>query len=150
MSKRNYPQPKQWFPKNPQKYKGDVNNIIYRSSWERRVLQWMDTNPNVVEYSSEEVVIPYLSPVDGKYHRYFVDFCAKIKNRDGEVITYLIEVKPYKQTLEPEVKKRVTKQYINEVYTWGINSSKWKATKEYCRKRNWVFKILTEKELFGK
>lgn len=110
----------------------------------------MDTNSNVIEYSSEEVIVPYLSPIDGKYHRYFVDFWAKIKNKDGQIIEYLIEVKPYKQTIEPEIKKRATKQYIKEVYDWGINSSKWKAAREYCKKRGLRFVILTEKDMFGK
>ncbi len=143
---KGYPKPKQWFPKNPQKYRGDPNNIWVRSSWERRVLNHMDLNPNVIEYSSEEVVIPYLSPIDGKYHRYFVDVYAKIKTNDV-IKEYLIEIKPYDQTIEPKPQKRITKSYANEVYRWSINCSKWKAAKEYCRKRNIEFKLLTEKDI---
>lgn len=149
MATKRYPEPKLWYPKNPKKYKGDVNNIWVRSSWEKKILDWLDKNENVLEYSSEEVIVPYKSPVDGKYHRYFLDAYAKIKSSNGSVAEYLIEVKPYKQTIEPQVKKRITKAYINEVYTWGINSAKWEAAKEYCRKRNMKFVILTEKEIFG-
>lgn len=134
--------------KNPNKYKGDPYNVVYRSSWELKVQKWLDTNPNVIEWSSEEVVIPYISPIDSKFHRYFVDFYAKVKNNQGQLTEYLIEVKPYAQTIEPQVKKRVTKGYINEVYNWGINSAKWKAAKEFCRKRGWEFKIMTEKDIF--
>jgi hypothetical protein len=148
MQKKSYPKPKQWYPKNPKKYIGDVNNIWYRSSWEKKVLNWLDNNPNVIEYSSEEIKIPYLSPIDSKYHTYYPDVYAKIKNNQGKIVEYLIEIKPYAQTIEPEVKKRITKTYINEVYTWGINSAKWKFAKEFCRKRNWEFKFLTEKDIF--
>lgn len=148
MKKKSYPDPKRWYPKNPKKYIGDADNIWYRSSWEKKVLIWLDNNPNVIEYSSEEVVIPYISPIDSKWHRYFVDFYAKVKNNQGQIVEYLIEVKPYAQTIEPQVKKRVTKGYINEVYNWGINSAKWKAAREYCRKRNLQFRIMTEKDIF--
>lgn len=135
-------------PKNPEKYSGDQFNIVYRSSWELRVQKWLDNNENVLEWSSEEHAIPYVSPIDNKIHRYFVDFYAKIKKADGSISTYLIEVKPYAQTVEPEVQKRVSKKYINEVYTWGINSAKWKSAREYCRKNGWEFVILTEKDMF--
>lgn len=133
--------------RNPQKYLGDYNNVIYRSSWELKFLSWCDNNKNVVAFCSEEVIVPYKSPVDGKYHRYFVDMLAKIKNQNDEIKTYLIEVKPYKQTQQPKQRKRVTKQYITEVATWGVNQAKWKAANEYCLDRGWEFKILTEKEL---
>jgi hypothetical protein len=59
----------------------------------------------------------------------------------------IIEVKPKKQTQPPKVQKRVTKQYINEVVTWGVNESKWKAATEFCLDRGWHFKILTEDDL---
>lgn len=134
-------------PKNPQKYKGDFNNITYRSSWECRVMNWLDKREDVLSWGSEEVVIPYISPVDGKYHRYFVDFYVQVKKKDDTIQTLLLEVKPYKQTLEPAKKSRVTKQYINEVVTYGINQSKWKAAEEYCADRGWSFKVLTEYDL---
>lgn len=146
---KSYPKPRRWFPKNPNKYKGDPNNIIARSSWEVKCFGFMDRNPDVLEWHSEEIVIPYKSPVDGQYHRYFPDIWARIKSSDGRIKSYLIEIKPFAQTQEPQIKKRITKQYINEVCTYGINTAKWKAAKTYCLERGWEFMILTEKQLFG-
>lgn len=133
--------------RNVEKYMGDPSNVIYRSSWELKFLNWCDNNPSVVSFSSEEIVIPYKSPVDGKYHRYFVDFMIKIRTKDDITKTYLVEIKPKKQTMPPEQKQRITKQYITEVVTWGINQAKWKAASEYCLDRGWEFKILSEKDL---
>jgi hypothetical protein len=107
----------------------------------------LDENPNVLEWSSEEVIIPYVSPEDGRYHRYFPDFLVKVRTRNGDVETQLLEVKPYHQTQEPKVQKRKTKKYITEVVTWGKNKEKWKAAREYCADRGWKFKLITEKEL---
>lgn len=136
-----------YVPKNPSKYRGNASNIVYRSSWELRVFKWMDDNPSVLEWASEECVIPYKSPVDHKLHRYFPDIWAKVKGMDGRTKTYLIEIKPEAQANEPKVKKKITKQYITEVCTYAINSAKWKAAKLYCIERGWEFKILTEKDL---
>ena len=133
--------------RNKKKYMGDHNNVVYRSSWELKFLAWCDNNPNVVEFSSEEIVIPYKSPVDGKYHRYFVDCFVKVKDKSGNVKSYLIEIKPKKQTKEPVIQRRVTKRYITEVTTWGVNQAKWKAATEYCLDRNWEFKLITEDHL---
>jgi hypothetical protein len=137
----------QFKPRNPQKYMGDHTNIIYRSSWECKVMSWLDNNPDVISWSSEEVIVPYKSPVDGRYHRYFPDFLVKVKTKDGKVNTLMIEVKPKKQTLPPEQKKRITKQFINEVTTYGVNQAKWKAAREYCLDRKWEFKVVTEDDL---
>jgi hypothetical protein len=134
-------------PKFPEKYKGDPTNIIYRSLWERNCMIYFDQNPNILYWSSEEIVIPYKSPIDGKWHRYFPDFLIRVRNKYNQTETFVIEVKPHKETREPEVKKKITKQYLYEVQTWGINSAKWNAAKEYCDDRKWKFKILTEKEL---
>jgi hypothetical protein len=136
-----------FIPKNPQKYKGDFTNITYRSTWERRVMVWLDEREDVLYWNSEEVIVPYKSPVDGKFHRYFVDFYVQIKKKDDTIQTLLLEIKPAKQTKPPEKKKRVTKQYIQEVVTWGINEAKWKAATEYCLDRGWQFKVLTEHDL---
>ena len=137
-------------PKNPKKYKGDPTNIIYRSGWERRVMKWLDENPNVLEWSSEEIIIPYLSPIDNRRHRYFPDFYVVTKDKTGMRKTSIIEVKPHKETMEPERKKRITKQYITEVTTWAVNQAKWKQANQYCLDRGWEFKLLTEKDIFGK
>lgn len=133
--------------KNKHKYIGDCSNIVYRSSWELRFLVWCDNNPSVLQFSSEEIVIPYICPTDNKRHRYFVDFLIKVKDANGNVKTYLIEIKPAVQTKPPIVKQRKTKRYIQEVFTWGKNEAKWKAAIEYAKDRGWDFKILTEHDL---
>ena len=134
-------------PKNPKKYVGDPTNIIYRSSWECRVMRWLDDNPSILSWASEELVIPYISPVDKRYHRYFPDFLVKVKTKDGSTKTMILEIKPKKQSMEPVKKKRVTKQYLHEVMTWGVNQAKWKAAEEYALDRGWEFKVLTEEHL---
>ena len=134
-------------PKNPQKYRGDPTNIIYRSLWERNCMRYFDENPNVLKWSSEEVIVPYKSPIDGRYHRYFPDFLIRVKNKQGQLETIMIEVKPYKETKEPKPQKRLTKNYLAEVKTWGINKNKWEAAIEFCKDRKWKFMIITEKEL---
>ena len=134
-------------PKNPKKYKGDPTNIIYRSLWERKVMVYLDENVNVLEWSSEELTIPYRSPEDNRIHRYFPDFYVKTRGKDGLLKVTVIEVKPKHQTKEPVKKKKITKQYITEVMTWGKNQAKWKAAMEFCSDRGWEFKILTEDDL---
>jgi hypothetical protein len=134
-------------PKNTNKYLGDPTSVWYRSLWERRVMVRLDDDPNVIEWSNEEIIIPYLSPIDGRWHRYFPDFFVRVKNRHGVQEAMILEVKPLKQAVPPQVKKRITRQYIQEVATYGINEAKWKAATEYCKDRNWSFKVITEKDL---
>ena len=134
-------------PKNPQKYVGDPNNIVYRSSWECRVMDWLDRNRDIISWASEELIVPYISPVDNRVHRYFPDFLVKVRNKEGQLKTLMIEVKPKKQTQPPIQQRRITKQYITEVTTWGVNQAKWKAAEEYCLDRGWQFKIMTEEHL---
>lgn len=130
-------------PKNPQKYKGNPANIIYRSSWELKLMNYLDTHEDVVQWSSEEFCIPYRSPVDNRIHRYFPDFW--VKNNKGEVM--VIEVKPAKQTMPPDPPKKRTPRYIQEVLEYGKNQAKWQSAREYCADRGWQFTIMTEKEL---
>lgn len=134
-------------PKNPAKYKGDPTNIIFRSLWERKLMVHLDENQAVIQWSSEEIVIPYRSPLDNRIHRYFPDFYVKAIDADGKIKEMLLEVKPKKETREPIKKKRITKQYITEVTTWGKNQAKWAAATEYCADRGWVFKLITEDHL---
>jgi len=134
-------------PKNPQKYKGDANNIIYRSGWELKLMLRLDEDKQIVSWASEEIAIPYVSPLDGRIHRYFPDFIVNKINNNGVKETLMIEVKPSKQTKPPVKKEKVTKGYIFEVKSWGVNEAKWKAATEYCKDRNWKFIIITEKEL---
>ena len=137
-------------PRFPQKYIGDPTNIVYRSGWEKRVMQSLDENVNVIRWSSEEVIIPYISPIDNRRHRYFVDFYVEARAIDGSVKKMLLEVKPAAQTQPPKSPKRRTKRYISEVMTYGVNEAKWKAAREYCIDKGWEFRIITEAELFKK
>jgi hypothetical protein len=134
-------------PKNPKKYGGDPTGIIYRSGWELRVMKYLDENINVIEWKSEEIAIPYRSPVDNRIHRYFPDFIVKVRTPDGATKTLMLEVKPKKQTREPKVQSKRTKGYINEVVTWGVNQAKWKSAQEFCLDKGWSFKLITEDEL---
>ena len=134
-------------PKNPNKYLGDPTNIFYRSLWERRVMKHLDENTAVVGWSSEEIVVPYISPVDNRWHRYFPDFYVQTINKQGVLEGKVIEVKPKAQSVPPKPKSRVTKQYIKEVMTYGVNEAKWKAATEYCKDRNWKFMVITEDDL---
>lgn len=133
--------------KNPAKYKGDLGNIVYRSLWELRFMKWCDMNDSILEWGSEIVVVPYVSPVDNKVHRYFVDFYIKVKDKTGNITKYLVEIKPERFTKPPEIPKRKTKKFIDEVFQYGVNDAKWKAAFEYCLDRNMKFIILTEKDL---
>lgn len=135
-------------PKFPGKYKGDPTNIVYRSLWELRVMKYLDENAGVLQWASEEIIIPYKSPVDGKYHRYFPDFWVKSRDKEGNVSVRIFEVKPESQSVEPKPKSgKPTKKYLTEVARYGINSAKWAAAREYCKERGWTFHVLTEREL---
>ena len=134
-------------PSQPQKYKGDPTNIIYRSLWERKFMVWCDKNENVLEWGSEEIVIPYISPVDNRVHRYFPDFYVRARTRSGRTQRFIVEVKPKSQTAPPKRKGRVTRKYLSEVKTYAVNDAKWKAAREYCNDRKMEFMILTEVEL---
>lgn len=134
-------------PKNPQKYLGNITQIVYRSSYELRFMKWCDLNGNVLQWGSEEIVIPYTSPLDGKVHRYFVDFFIKIRNKEGVLKKYLIEVKPFRFTQEPTIPQRKTKKFISEVYQWAVNNAKWDAAKRIANQNGWEFMLITEKDL---
>jgi len=135
-------------PQNYKKYKGNPTNIIYRSLWELKFMKYCDMNANILEWNSEEVVIPYISPLDNRCHRYFVDFWVKLKEKTGEVKTYLFEIKPKKYTQPPNQNpKRKTKKWVQENYEYVKNQAKWKAAKEFCADRLMEFKVLTEEEL---
>ena len=133
-------------PSYPQKYKGDPTNVIYRSLWERKFMVYCDKNENVLEWSSEEIALPYRSPLDNKIHRYFPDFYIKVKE-GNKIQKYLVEIKPKRQVSEPKVPKRKTKGYIYEVKEYVKNQAKWKSAQEFCEDRQWKFKIMTEDDL---
>ena len=132
---------------NIKKYKGNISDVIYRSSWELKFMRWCDSNPSVLEWGSETVIIPYRSPVDNNVHRYFVDFYIKIQDKDKKILKYLIEIKPEKFTKPPPIPQKQTKRFIQEVFNYGINQSKWKAASSFCDDRGWKFLVLTERDL---
>ena len=137
-----------YIPKNPQKYKGNPSQIIYRSLWERKFMVYCDRNDKVIEWGSEEVIVPYRSPWDGKIHRYFPDFYIKIEQASGGVKKFIIEVKPEYQCKQPnKTPKKRTRKWYKEVQTYGINQAKWKSAIDWCANRGMEFKILTEKHL---
>ena len=137
-----------YIPKNPKKYMGNPQRIVYRSLWERKFMVYCDNNPKILEWGSEEVIISYLSPWDGKIHRYFPDFYIKVNQQNGMKKKFIIEVKPKKQCSPPTTSpKRKTKRWFKEVYTWGINEAKWKHATAWCDNNDMEFKILNEDHL---
>ena len=134
-------------PEYPKKYKGDPNNIICRSSWERRFCRWCDLNENILEWGSEEFFIPYFDPTTSRVRRYFPDFIIKVREQSGEIKKYVIEIKPKRQTMPPKPQQRKTKKYLNEITTYAVNEAKFKAAEQYCKDRKYKFRILTEDDL---
>lgn len=136
-------------PKNKHKYKGNAYNIIYRSGLELRLMSYLDDHPDVLQWESEEFFIPYVSPLDNKVHRYFIDFRVTMKLANGEIVKRIIEVKPSSQCGPPKLreKKKVTPKYIKEVETWAVNEAKWKAARKWCEKHDHEFQIITERDL---
>ena len=115
---------------------------------ERRFMEWCDMSEKVYKWSSEEIVIPYISPIDNKRHRYFPDFL--IQTDKG---WFLIEVKPSTESRPPKKKLvenlnlKKKRRYLKSVRTWLVNEAKWKAAKKACIEEGWTFQILTEKQL---
>lgn len=148
-------------PQNPKKYRGNVHNITYRSGWELSFMRWADTNASVVEWSSEEIVIPYRTVLDeaadrknGKktptWHRYYVDFFVKIKTKGGLFERILVEVKPYHETIPPVITEGTSKKSaLYKQKTWIVNQAKWRAASEWAHDRGMKFKVITEKNIFG-
>jgi hypothetical protein len=140
----------------PNKYNGKITNggVSFRSSWEERLYYYMDNNKNVIEWSAETLIVPYIFSIDGKVHRYYPDIVCKVASKDGSQKKYMIEVKPEKQTIEPtkplnrglERKRR----YESDMFVYVKNQDKWKAATDYCRKNRMEFKILTENDIFGR
>lgn len=131
-----------YFVVNKNKYDGDFDNVMYRSSWEKQAFKWCDLNPDVVAWNSEEVVVPYRCKTDGKVHRYFMDL--KVTFKSGK--TVLVEIKPKSQTQKPKI-SRNKKRLVEEVMTFMKNQSKWKAAKFYAERNDWEFQVWTEDTL---
>ena len=134
-----------YVPKNPNKYVGDVNKIIFRSSYELQMHKFLDNNERVLRWSSEEIVIPYVKPTDGKVHRYYPDYWVEFVDKEGEIHEEIIEVKPKSQTKMPRPN---SKQRIYEQINYAINKAKWQAAVEYCKQHNMKFRIITEKSVY--
>lgn len=133
-------------PRNPKKFLG--KSAIFRSSFERKFFLWADSNPNVLEWSSESVIIPYLSPLDNRIHRYYIDAYITLKEGDN-IKKYLIEIKPYKQTQPPKPSKRKKPQtVIYEQTQWAMNQAKWEYARKYAKTKGMEFIVITEKDLF--
>lgn len=138
-----------WYtPRNPGKYRGDSKQIRYMSSWELHTHRFLDGNLNVLEWSSEEIVIPYLKPTDKRVHRYFPDYWVKYKNERGQIIEEIWEVKPAKEISRPKRVGKSHKQQLLESITYAINTAKWKAAQTYCRHHGYKFRLMTESQLF--
>jgi hypothetical protein len=135
-------------PLHPEKYNGNPTGIIYRSSYELKFMNYCDLNESVSEWKNEEFFIPYRSPIDNRFHRYFPDFYIKYKDKEGNIRKAVIEIKPAKDLKMPEQNpKRKTKSWVYAVKTYAVNQAKWSAAKEYCADRGWEFRIFTELEL---
>ena len=141
-------------PQNKKKYIGDANKIVYRSGWEKRVMHWMDRSKNILKWGSEELIIPYFYEGDGKSHRYFPDFLIEYRDGKGQIKRMIIEVKPFKETLEPKPPKRMTakgkRRFLTEILTWKKNQNKWESATAYAKKNGMEFKVMTEYDIYGK
>jgi len=136
-------------PTHPNKYAGN-KYPRYLSSWELKFFRWCDNNNNVIKWGSETCKVPYVSPVDGRMHKYLVDNVVHMKTKTKSIEKYLVEIKPKKQTLPPKPhgnKKKTTMIYESTMY--AINQAKWQAARLFCKKHNYKFVILTEDELFS-
>lgn len=134
-------------PLNPSKYSGNVDNIVYRSSWELICMRRFDTDPRIIFWASEELCIPYIDRATDRLRRYFPDFVIKKRSPDGTITVIVIEVKPYAQSVPPAKGNKTDRRYLSEVKTFATNYSKWEYAKSFCQKKGWEFVVLTEREL---
>lgn len=139
-----------YVPRNPQKYHGDSERITFRSLWERRCMVMFDEDDRIIQWSSEECVVPYRSPKDQQIHRYFPDFIIVAKRPDGTKIIRMIEVKPAKKLQQPTPKKRVTQKFLKEIVEYEVIQAKARAARAFCADRGWEYVFFTENDLFPK
>jgi hypothetical protein len=132
-----------FIPKNPEKYRGDVEKIRYMSSWELKFNHFLDNNANILEWASEEIAIPYIKPTDGRLHKYYPDYYIMYKNKTGNIVREVIEIKPKSQV---NLKKRAN---LYEQLTFAVNEAKWRAAEQFCQHHGFKFRIVTEDHLFG-
>ena len=132
----------QYIVENTKKYAGDPSNVIYRSLWERDVFKWLDRNPKVKKWSSEEIIIPYWYDIDKRYHRYYPDLKIVFEDK-----TLIVEIKPSKETVVPRKTGKTKRQYVTEAVAYVKNMNKWEAATSFCKNRKWEFQIWTEHTL---
>lgn len=148
-----------WFvPTKPEKYVVSKNSITegkgvrYMSSWEYRFFQFCDFNPAVKKWSSEPFPVQYFSELDGKVHNYYPDVLIEVENSKGEIVRWLVEIKPFAETQPPKPPKKKTQKAMNNFVkaqkTYYINQQKWSAARKFCEDNNLVWKVITEKEIF--
>jgi hypothetical protein len=142
-----HPKPKRFYPQNPQKYYGNVDNIICRSRLEKRFFDRFDSSPSVIGWGSEEISIPYFNPLDKDWHHYFPDNILKVKRSNGEIRKILIEIKPKAFCSPPKKPKRANRRYVMLVQDYIRNHSKWLAARAWCLEHHCEFQILTEEDL---
>lgn len=128
--------------RNRKKYIGDPFKVTYRSNWEKQVFKYCEEASWIHSWGSEVTIIPYLCETDKRWHRYFVDVTLITNNK--EVV--LVEIKPFKQTKKPVVKRR-TRYALNEIASFVKNQSKWAAASRLCEEKGWKFEVWTEHEL---
>ena len=144
---KKYPKVGKYKVKNKEKYVANLQECEHRSSWELKYMKYLDNNPDVLEWGSENIHIPYYNPIEKKTRRYKVDFYVKSLSKTGMIKKYIIEIKPYNQCFPPKKPKRQTSTYKNKIKAYIVNQAKWKAASKYAEKRGWQFIIITEKEL---
>jgi len=144
---RNYEQGR-YTLRNPDKYIGNPNNVVYRSSWEKHMNEFLDTHGSVLQWSSEEIAIPYRKPTDGRVHRYYPDYYIKYRGKGGKIKRAVVEVKPEAQTKPPKARGKNKKTQMNEKITYAVNVAKWKAAAAFCKQKGVDFKIVTETTMF--
>jgi len=135
-------------PRNPEKYMGDLNNIVYRSSWEENFMNFLDNNTKIFRWGSEIISIPYIKPTTGRVHKYYPDFYVEYESRSGKIIKEVVEVKPLKQIKKPTTKGKTKKTQLYEGITWAINMSKWQSAQLFCDKYGFKFTLKSEKDIF--
>ncbi len=134
-------------PRNQEKYIGDINKIVYRSSWEQDFMRFLDNNIKVIRWASEEIAIPYVKPTTGRVHKYYPDFYVEYL-KAGKLVKEVVEVKPDKQIRRPTTKGKKKQTQLYEAVTWAINMAKWKAAQQYCAHQGFRFKLMSEKHIF--
>lgn len=128
-------------PKNPQKLIGK-QNINYRSSWELTVMNLLDNHPNVIQWASESISIPYTNPLTGKKTVYIPDFLVYYQDKNGSKRAEIIEVKPAKEALAENAKSKKDKAFLL------LNTAKWAAAIEWTKRNGMTFRVLTENDIY--